>query len=349
MGLNFPSSPSLDELYPPTPLQGVPTYKWDGVKWKISAEPTGVQPSSDIPSMDGIMATAGIASTWSRGDHQHPYDIRYAPVASPTFTGTLTAQTFNVSGDIALGGKVVAGADGHHLGNSTAGGVGVNWDNITPAQANIIFYDFGSNNWAGIGVDQNGYFWIRTGAAASSNNTGFVAKLANVDMAGGVPFAPTPTAGDNTTKLATTAFVVANQPVGGPYLSNTGGTITGTLTINTGHIMSYRSGGTTGVMYLSNGDRYFYYDGTNYILGSVPLYTAAGRVWGSNDFTNPVTSARIGPHAGDYTYTVQVGLTEPYAGSVITGSSDLGVNGGHIQRHRYNQIYTNAWYTAGNV
>jgi hypothetical protein len=47
----------------------------------------------------------------------------------------------------------------------------------------------------------------------------------------GTPTAPTPTAGDNSTRLATTAFV---QTAAGAYLPLAGGTLTGALTINTG-------------------------------------------------------------------------------------------------------------------
>lgn len=55
---------------------------------------SGVIPaaSNDNPSMDGT-ASAGTASTYSRGDHIHPTDTSRAPLASPSFTGTPTAPT----------------------------------------------------------------------------------------------------------------------------------------------------------------------------------------------------------------------------------------------------------------
>lgn len=45
----------------------------------------------------------------------------------------------------------------------------------------------------------------------------------------GIPVAPTAAAGTNTTQLATTAFVQAALPVGGPFLPLSGGTLTGIL------------------------------------------------------------------------------------------------------------------------
>lgn len=45
--------------------------------------------STTLPSMDGTAAT-GSGATWARADHVHPSDLSRAPLASPTFTGTVT-------------------------------------------------------------------------------------------------------------------------------------------------------------------------------------------------------------------------------------------------------------------
>jgi hypothetical protein len=347
--LNFPDAPSVGQKYPAVPTPGLPVYQWDGVKWGPSQNVIGAVPSDVAPLMDGV-AAPGTVDLWSRGDHVHPSDTRYVASNNGTFTGTLTASTFNLSGDLALGGYLIAQAvDGHQLGGKST----KSWDNVTPDDANIVLYDSGSNNWAGIGVDKDGFLWVRTGPA-SDNQAAFIATLNNCILNGDA-YAPSPANGDNSNNLATTAFVVANQPIGGPYLPTTGGTITGTMTVSNGHIMSYRAGGTTGVVYLSNGDRYFYYDGANYSFGSVPLYSAAGRLWGTADWDRPVYNARIGGHAGDPFYGFNVtGFTEPYAGAVHTGSSGWGLNVGgtygNYIRYRYNQILVaGTWYTAGYV
>ena len=49
-------------------------------------------PATTTPGMDGTGA-AGVAVTYSRGDHVHPTDTTRAPLASPAFTGTPTSPT----------------------------------------------------------------------------------------------------------------------------------------------------------------------------------------------------------------------------------------------------------------
>jgi len=47
-------------------------------------------PYTSAPTMNGT-AAPGIAAGYSRGDHVHPTDTSRAPLAGPTFTGTVTA------------------------------------------------------------------------------------------------------------------------------------------------------------------------------------------------------------------------------------------------------------------
>ena len=103
------------------------------------------------------------------------------------------------------------------------------------------------------------------------------------------------TAGTITAALsgnASTATTATNQSGGtlnattGTVTPNTSGVSTGFNVVN-GDITTYRSGGTTGVVYLSNsGSRYLYYDGTNYNLNGGAVIatniTAAGNVTGSS-------------------------------------------------------------------
>jgi hypothetical protein len=51
--------------------------------------------AATTPSMDGS-ASAGVALTAARIDHIHPSDTSRAPIASPTFTGTVTAPTVDI-------------------------------------------------------------------------------------------------------------------------------------------------------------------------------------------------------------------------------------------------------------
>jgi hypothetical protein len=152
---------------------------------------TAISSGGGAPLMNGV-AAAGVAASYSRSDHVHPTDTSRAPVASPVFTGSITAI-----------------AKGHQLG--TAGGPNAP---LAPAltDANVLLYNITSGNWAGIGADTNGAIWFRTGLSGTPAPAFYISnsQIANFTNS---PLAPTPTAGDNSTKLATTAFVLTN---GGP-------------------------------------------------------------------------------------------------------------------------------------
>jgi len=53
--------------------------------------------SVTVPSMDGV-AAVGVGVTTARGDHVHPTDTSRAPLASPTFTGTVSGITKTMVG-----------------------------------------------------------------------------------------------------------------------------------------------------------------------------------------------------------------------------------------------------------
>jgi len=351
MGLNFPSSAAVGQAYPSPAVAGLPVYRWDGQKWKTAgggSPPSSAPPSTALPLMDSI-AAPGTASLWSRGDHKHPSDSNRAPIDNPTFTGTFGAQTFNASGNITATGIITTTADGNQFGIAGP----ETYDATSPANCNILFYDFGSGNWAGIGADVNGFFYIRTGATSSSAVGAMVADTAKVGFTGNV-YAPTP-AVSNDTKVATTAYVTANQAIGGPYLPLSGGTVTGPLNIS-GDLYLYGYGGDSNKSVLYFGapsqDRYFHYNGANYYFGNGLVYTANGRCWGDSDWTRPVVNARVGPFAGDYFVANTAGLTEPYGGAAHTGSISglYGPPYGFTIRYRYNQILVEGtWYTAGYV
>lgn len=84
--------------------------------------------STSTPLMDGVGA-AGVSTAWSAGDHVHPIDTSRAPVASPTFSGTVTAGNINVGGLTATGitASPISGSTGSFTtlaASSTVSGVG---------------------------------------------------------------------------------------------------------------------------------------------------------------------------------------------------------------------------------
>lgn len=132
------------------------------------------------PVVDGGPGTVGTGTKWAREDHKHPTDTTRAPVDSPNFTGTPTAPT-PTAGDNST--KVATT-------EFVMGNAGV------PATAQPL-----ADGTAAVGVSnkyaREDHVHPTDSSRAPVNSPGFT----------GTPTAPTPDAGDNSTKLATTSFV----------------------------------------------------------------------------------------------------------------------------------------------
>jgi hypothetical protein len=109
---------------------------------------------------------------------------------------------------------------------------------------------------------------------------------------------------------------------------NTSGVGTGVSAIN-GDLTAYRSGGTTGVVYLSSsGSHYLYWDGTNYSLGSnIALH--AGNYGGYSVFSGVVSSASGGFQTATYAVNTRnriwsFGNADGYGLSYFQGTSGYG-------------------------
>jgi hypothetical protein len=98
------SSPSFSGV----PMAPTPALNSNGNQIATTAFVIG-QLSTTMPSMNGT-AAIGLNWTFARADHVHPTDITRAPLASPTFTGTVTIPTSNVTGSQTVAGnQTVAG------------------------------------------------------------------------------------------------------------------------------------------------------------------------------------------------------------------------------------------------
>jgi len=69
MGFNFPSTPTIGQVHPPTATPGLPQYTWDGVTWTMRGTP--INPKiivSDTPP-----ASPEIRSMWWNGSNGKLY------------------------------------------------------------------------------------------------------------------------------------------------------------------------------------------------------------------------------------------------------------------------------------
>ncbi len=327
--MDFPSAPTSGQIYA--------GYKWDGAKWTCSTAPLpmGDSPSDTNPLVNGVNIP-GIVTKYSRGDHVHPTDTTRAKPNNETLTGAPTGGSAGITGNITVNGVFFSSAKQHYLGAPSGPGY-----TASKAEANIILYDAGGDNWAGMGTDSGGNWWLRTGLSGTPAPAIYIDQARNVTLSKS-PVAPTPAAGTNNTQAATTNFVLSN-PATGPYLPLTGGTTTGGIFYVNGDLRTYRSDG-TGVIYLANtGDRYLYYNGAGFHMNGAHCYSAAGRLWGAADFPTPIVNIRLA-YLADQTLAYGAGLTESYGGGVITGRSGYG----DTSRYRQFQIQLGAgWYAVG--
>jgi hypothetical protein len=176
------------------------------------------------PLMDSVAAT-GAATKYAREDHVHPSDTSRAPLASPVFTGNPTAPTpapgdndtsvattafvANAVATVAVSPSALTRTNDTNV-TATLGG--------TPAaallQATSITLGWTgtlATGRGGLGMDasaSNGVPLFTTGVITMTGTTGTGTFVRSVDpVFTGNPTAPTATAGDNDTTIATTAFV----------------------------------------------------------------------------------------------------------------------------------------------
>jgi hypothetical protein len=179
------------------------------------------QSATANPAMDGT-ASAGSSTLWARGDHVHPTDTSRAPTASPTLTGTVTIPTVTPATDNTTKAASTAfvqsaiSAVSSGVTNITAGtglsggGTGVVTLNIaTNGVTNALMAQMPTLTLKGNNTGGTANALDLT-AAQTMTMLG-AAPLASPSFTGTPTTATTPTNGDNTTKLATTAFVLATR------------------------------------------------------------------------------------------------------------------------------------------
>jgi hypothetical protein len=166
-------------------------------------------------------------------------------LASATTSTTTTTGALTVVGGVGIGGAInVAGnvtstsgtfhttTKGSQLG--TAGGTSVASTPPADTDANLLMYDGGSGNWAGIGADTNGVFWIRTGLSGTpapalyldtSQNAHFSGAAISASPSGGVGYA-TGAGGTVTQITSRTTGVTLNKTTGAITMFSAAGSAT---------------------------------------------------------------------------------------------------------------------------
>ena len=59
MGINFPSAPTVGDLYPVPVVPGIPQYKWDGTSWLVVIQDTQAYVRRAGDSMTGLLTLSG--------------------------------------------------------------------------------------------------------------------------------------------------------------------------------------------------------------------------------------------------------------------------------------------------
>lgn len=222
------------------------------VEKRIAGGGGSVEPTTTTPKMDGT-AAVGSETAYARGDHVHPTDTSRVAKAGDTMTGTLIIKSpnFDLTDNPPASGNAYAlpiswyDKNGVYLASArplrTAGDVLAYRDGIQREINGSTYYNFLS-----LGVDENGDRSVTVSDAAAWRSALGAAPLASPAFTGN-PTAPTQSAGNNSTRLATTAFVyneVHGMRILGTQLINfstsasvavgSTGTATGTITAVTG-------------------------------------------------------------------------------------------------------------------
>ena len=178
--------------------------------------------SSTTPIMDGV-AAVGSENTYARGNHVHPSDTSRAPTASPTLTGTVIIPTVTPATDNST--KAASTAFVQSAISAVSSGVtSITAQNGLAANpgSGAVVMSITANGIANASLNtmpQHTYKGNNTSSTvtpidvtAAQLMTDIGAAPLNSPAFTGTPTtATTPTNGDNTTKLATTAFVLATR------------------------------------------------------------------------------------------------------------------------------------------
>lgn len=127
-----------------------------------------------------------------------------------------------------------------------------------------------------------------------------------------------------------------------------GGTFTGDVIIANADLKTYRSGGTTGVIFLNSaGGRYLYFDGTNYNMPGSAVVAGNGRLWGASDFSSVGATSFRWVSGGALAMVNTEGNPYVLSGGVYGNGTAAGPTAYYTRYLQY--FISGSWVTAGFV
>ncbi|TAI63878.1 tail fiber domain-containing protein [Bradyrhizobium sp. Leo170] len=176
MALDFPSSPTLGQVYPPSPIVGIPNYRWDGEKWTTVGMQIGTAP---LLYADGSVPMTGQLTLVAP-------PVANSDAAAKSYVDGKSAGMVAKAGDTMTGQLVVAAPDSvvinapagsyARFGSNVAGARWWSWGTGTDARCRITD-ETGANVVLTLSYDNNhgltGHFSV-----SGNLNVGGVAAVA---------------------------------------------------------------------------------------------------------------------------------------------------------------------------
>lgn len=207
-------------------------------QWRLQSDPTG-----NFNIIDVTDGNANYFSITPAGVVTIPGLAGYLPLAGGTVTGALgVGSTLGVTGAMTIGGSSTFN-NPVTLTSQTGNSAILTLIKMSNSLAAVIFGSraSGLTRWAlylgNSDPETSGNQGTNFQLDRYSDTSGLIDTPLRISRATGIavfsqiPTAPTATAGDNSTQLATTAFVTSAVSGGGSFLPITGGTITGNLAV----------------------------------------------------------------------------------------------------------------------
>jgi hypothetical protein len=271
---------------------------------------------------DGLTATGSIANV---RDGSGAYSLRFSTYGGGANTEYMRITTGGIVGlsvapqsgwgttsravQIGLAASISSSTSGSAVNTSVnAFDSQTGWKYINTAVASNYYQELGAHVWrtAASGTAETAITWTEVGRITTAGAANFIGAItqnnSQVLHAGNyTSYSPTLTGGSasgtwgiNVTGNAATVtngvYTTGTQTIGGAKTFSSNLTVSGTgaaILKTTGDITAYRSGGTTGVIFLNSAEtRYLYFDGSLYTMPGGELNVNGQRVLNGGNYTS---------------------------------------------------------------